>query len=71
MRFKVSATIEKDKDGYYAWCPDLEGCHSQGDTFEEIVANTKEATEAYIEASTPDERKEYRQKEILTTAIEG
>jgi len=62
--------IEKDDNGYYAWCPDLEGCHSQGDTFEEIVANIKEAIEAYIEASTPEEREEYRQKEIFTTAIE-
>lgn len=70
MRFKVSVAIEKDEDGYYAWCPDLEGCHSQGDTFEEIVANIKEAIESYIEASTPKERELYRQKEVFTTAIE-
>ncbi|GMV99579.1 MAG: hypothetical protein AMXMBFR84_07180 [Candidatus Hydrogenedentota bacterium] len=46
MRYKVSVVVEKDEDGYCAWCPDLEGCHSQSGTFEEIVANIKEAIEA-------------------------
>jgi len=70
MRYKVSVTIEKDADGLYAWCPDLDGCRSQGDTFEETVANIREAIEAYLEASTPEEGTAYLGKEIFTTAVE-
>lgn len=33
MRYKVDVIIEKDADGYYAYCPALEGCQSQGRYF--------------------------------------
>lgn len=49
MTRKVSAVIEKDEHGYYAHCPDLPGCQSQGDTFEEAVANIREAMDLYLE----------------------
>jgi len=49
MSHKISVIIEKDEDGYYAYSPNLKGCQSQGDTFDEIVANMKEATELYLE----------------------
>jgi len=29
---KVNIVIEKDKNGYFAFCPELKGCHTQGDT---------------------------------------
>ncbi|MEJ5330263.1 MAG: type II toxin-antitoxin system HicB family antitoxin [Desulfobaccales bacterium] len=45
MSPKVSIVIEKDDYGYYAYCPELEGCQSQGDTLEEVMANIKEAIE--------------------------
>jgi predicted RNase H-like HicB family nuclease len=42
--------IYPDEDGgYCASCPSLPGCHSQGDTWEETLANIKEAMELYIE----------------------
>ena len=31
MQYKANIIIEKDEDGYYAYCPELEGCQSQGD----------------------------------------
>lgn len=34
--------IEKDKDGYYAECPSLEGCYTQGDSYEEALKNIKD-----------------------------
>ena len=48
--------IEKDEDGFYAYCPNLEGCQSQGDTFEEVLANIREATELYLETLDEEER---------------
>ncbi len=42
--------ITPDEDGgYSASCPSLPGCHSQGETWEETLANIKEAIELYIE----------------------
>ena len=49
MPYTVSIIIKKDKHGYYAFCPELEGCQTQGDTFEEVMANIKEAIELYVE----------------------
>ena len=28
MSYKVGVIIEKDEDGYYAYCPELEGCQT-------------------------------------------
>lgn len=70
MSYKVSIVIEKDEYGYYAYCPELEGCQSQGASIEEVIANMKEAIELYLETLTKDEIKESLSKEILTTALE-
>jgi predicted RNase H-like HicB family nuclease len=70
MSYKVSVVIEKDEFGYYAFCPELEGCQSQGDNFEEVMVNIKEAVEAYIETLNDDEIAELLSKEIVSTNIE-
>ncbi|MBI4288510.1 MAG: type II toxin-antitoxin system HicB family antitoxin [Chloroflexi bacterium] len=36
--------------GFHAFCPALKGCHTQGDTVEDALANAKEAIEAYVES---------------------
>ena len=47
MKFVV--TLEDGEDGYIvASCPSLPGCHSQGKTKENAIANIKEAIEGYI-----------------------
>lgn len=70
MSRKVSIVIEKDEYGYYAYCPELEGCQTQGDSFEEVIANIKEAIELYLETLSEDEIKEAFSKEIITTTLE-
>ena len=48
MRFTIE--IDRDEDGAFCVsCPALPGCHSQGDTREEAVANIKEAIALYLE----------------------
>ena len=39
----------KDMSSCYAWCPELKGCQSQGQTIEETLANIKEAIDLYLE----------------------
>jgi len=71
---KVNIIIEKDQYGYYAFCPELKGCHTQGDSLEEVLENIKEAIELYLETLSPHlsphEREYCLSKEILTTSME-
>jgi predicted RNase H-like HicB family nuclease len=70
MARKASVVIEKDEHGFYAWCPELKGCQSQGATLEEAMANIKEAVELYLETLPSAERDVLLSREILTTAVE-
>ena len=70
MRSKVSVVIEHDEHGYYAWCPELPGCHTQGETLQEATDNAREAIELYLETLTPEERSKCLSREILTTALD-
>ncbi len=47
--YKISVVIEKDRDGYFAYCPELQGCYSQGKTYEEVLENIKDAIKLHIE----------------------
>ena len=45
--------IEKSEDGgYVAFVPDLPGCHTQGDTLEDIRKYIKDAIQLYLEVET-------------------
>lgn len=70
MTRKASVVIEKDEHGFYAWCPELKGCQSQGNTLEEALANVREAIELYLETLSADERDVLLSREILTTTVE-
>jgi predicted RNase H-like HicB family nuclease len=70
MTGKVSVVIEQDEHGFYAWCPELRGCQSQGSTVEETLSNIREAIELYLETLTEEERSTALSQEILTTSIE-
>ncbi len=70
MSYKVNVVIETDKEGYYAYAPELEGCRTQGASLEEVMANIREAVELYLETMDVEERKRLLSKEILTTSLE-
>ena len=53
LRYNAIFQAEKD-GGYSVWIPSLPGCASQGDNFEQAVANIKEAIELYLEESPGD-----------------
>lgn len=60
--------IERGEDGYFvAHVPALPGCHTQGKTYEEAIANIKEAIELCLEVAETDEQ--YRAK-IQTDAYQ-
>ena len=47
--YKFSVVVEKDIDGYFALCPELQGCYTQGDTYEEVLDNIKDAIHLHVE----------------------
>ncbi len=54
-KFTFTVLIEKDEDGgYVASVPELKGCHTQGDTMAELMANIKEAIELCLEVQNKD-----------------
>lgn len=47
--YQFSVVVEKDDDGYYVFCPELQGCYSQGETFEEALKNIEDAIRLHID----------------------
>lgn len=50
LEYNVIFTAEKE-GGYSVFVPDLRGCVSQGETFEEAKKNIQEAIELYLESA--------------------
>jgi len=70
MPQKVSVVIEHDEEGFFAYCPDMPGCHSQGTTFEEAYANIREAAELYLETLDDDQRRACLSREVISVSME-
>jgi predicted RNase H-like HicB family nuclease len=49
QKLNLPIVIEKDSDGYYAFCPQLQGCYTQGDTYEEALSNLRDAIQLHLE----------------------
>jgi predicted RNase H-like HicB family nuclease len=47
--YHFAAIIEKDDDGYIAFCPELQGCYTQGSSYEEALTNLREAVSLHVE----------------------
>ncbi len=45
----MEVVIEKDRDGYFAYCPSLQGCYTQGASYEEALANIRDAIRLHLE----------------------
>ena len=64
--YRFTVIVERDEDGIYiASCPALQGCYSQGDTYEEAVENIRDAIRLHIEA-----RREVGEPIPIETAID-
>ena len=46
--------VEGDQDGYFVTCPVLQGCYSQGEAYEEAIANIKDAIRLHLEDRLAD-----------------
>ncbi len=69
MKYKLTAIIEKEGDGYVALCPELD-IASQGDTVEETRKNLEEALTLFFECASPEEVQERLSQEVYITPVE-
>mgnify|MGYP000571889879 CR=1 FL=1 len=57
--------MEDETGGYVALVPALPGCHTQGDTLQELMKNVKEAIELYLETLTDEEKEEILRQKVI------
>ncbi len=50
IRLKIAIIVERDGDGYHAYCPAFRGLHIDGDTVDEALHHAQEAVAVYIES---------------------
>lgn len=57
-KLKFTVLVEQDEDGVYiGTVPDIKGCHSYGETLDELMKNIKEAIVANLRALKIDAKK--------------
>ena len=69
MNRKLTASIERENDGYVAICPELDVA-SQGDTVNDARQNLQEALELFFETASQEEIKLRLHDEIYITQLE-
>ena len=68
--YRFSVIVEKDKDGYFAFCPELQGCYTQGDTYEEVLANIKDAIYLHVEDRVEGKEEIPQPETVSLTSLE-
>lgn len=48
-KFKLSVIVDHDKNGYFAFSPELQGCYTQGNTYKKVMENIKDAIKLHLE----------------------
>jgi predicted RNase H-like HicB family nuclease len=69
MKETFTAVVEREGDGYVAFCPELDVA-SQGETVEKARANLREAVELFLETASPEEIDERLHGEVYVTRLE-
>ena len=65
---KLTAFIQRERDGYAALCPELD-IASQGETVEEARINLSEAVDLFLDAAVPEEIQRRLHTEIYITRL--
>ena len=64
---RLQVMVEVDEDGkYVAECPALQGCYTQGDTFEEALENIQDVIQMCLEELEEEQREpDLRYPEVI------
>ena len=69
MKRRLTAIIERESDGYVAFCPELD-IASQGDTIQQARENLREALELFFEVASEEEISDRFREEVYVTQVE-
>jgi predicted RNase H-like HicB family nuclease len=47
-KYLIEVVVEKDADGYFAYCPTLQGCYTQGKSYENVMVNIRDAMRLHL-----------------------
>jgi predicted RNase H-like HicB family nuclease len=70
QRLTLPIIVESDQDGYFVTCPALQGCYSQGETYEEAIANIKDAIRLHVEDRLADGEEIYQPISVSLSTVE-
>ena len=68
--YHFSIIIEQDKDGFFAFCPELQGCYAQGATHEEALEGIKDAIRLHLEDRMANKEKLPETKSVSLSTVE-
>ena len=68
--YRFSVVIEKDGDGHFAFCPELQGCYTQGDTYEEALENIRDAIRLHVEDRLESGEEITQSESVSLTSLE-
>lgn len=69
--YQFPVIIEKDEGGFFvADCPDLQGCHTQGRTLEEAIANIRDAIKLHLKILKEDREEIPKMQPVSLTSLE-
>ena len=57
--------LEDESGGYVAFVPSLPGCHTQGESIDEVLENVREAIELYLETLSDEEKEEFMKQRVV------
>jgi predicted RNase H-like HicB family nuclease len=68
--YKFPVIIEEDASGFFVSCPAIQGCYSQGTTYEEAITNIKDAIRLHLADLLENAEKIPKTKSVSVATVE-
>ena len=68
--YTLPIIIEREADGFFVSCPPLQGCYTQGITYDEAIANIKDAIRLHLEDRQANREELVEDKSVTLSTVE-
>jgi predicted RNase H-like HicB family nuclease len=68
--YTVPIIIVRDADGFFVSCPALQGCYSQGATYDEAVENIRDAIRLHLADRQADRKELLEEKSVSLSTVD-
>jgi predicted RNase H-like HicB family nuclease len=68
--YTLPIIIERDMDGFFVSCSALQGCYTQGATYDEAIANIKDAIRLHLEDHRADHDELTQDRSVSLSTVE-